>query len=651
MSDTLPPSTPSRAQVQVAETSGLRGLLTLAVVVVVVAVLYLAREVMIPITFAVLLSFALAPLVDLLRRLRIGRIPSVILAVIMALSLVLALASLIGTQFAQLAANLPLYEITMIDKVQAVRGFITSKSSNLISDLDKRLQETAPSPAPSVTGPSPGGSAVVAPKPTQVEVVEPPATPLQLAERILAPLAGPLGTAFIVFVVTVFVLLQREDLRDRMIRLVGSRDLHRTTAALDDAAWRLSRYLLTQLGVNAGFGLVIGMGLTVIGVPSPLLWGVLSALLRFVPYIGSLLSGALPVAIAAAVEPGWSMTLWTLALYIVIEPIVGQVIEPLLYGHSTGMSPFSVVIAAIFWTWLWGPIGLILSTPLTLCLVVLGRHMERLEFLDVLLGDQPALTPAENLYQRLLAGDTDEAAANAELLLKERPLSSYYDEIALKGLQLAAHDVRRGALSSEQVACIKAATDELIEALSDHEDIDPPPTESADTVAALPIVARSLPSAPAPDGSARDLENRGPTWRTQTPVLCVAGRGPLDEPAAAMLVQLLAKHGIGARLLPYEAVSRSAIATLDPIGVALICIACLEISGSPAHLRYLLRRLRQRLAGVPVLVGLWQTDEAVQGEPGLRALISADFTASTLREAVNVCLEQACSPPEDDRRR
>ena len=267
----------------------------------------------------------------------------------------------------------------------------------------------------------------------QVEVHEPDPTPMQLAERIITPIVDPLSTTVIVLIVTIFVLLQREDLRDRLIRLFGSSDLHRTTTAMNDAARRLSRYFLIQLGINATFGLIIGIGLFVIGVPSPLLWGTVGLLLRFVPYIGAPLAAVLPLALAGAVSPHWSMMLWTAGLFAATEAVMGQVVEPLLYGRSTGLSPFSVVVSATFWTWLWGPIGLILSTPLTLCLLVLGRHVERLEFLDVILGDRPALTPVESFYQRMLAGDPDEAHDQAEVLLRDRPLSSYYDEVALKG--------------------------------------------------------------------------------------------------------------------------------------------------------------------------------------------------------------------------
>ena len=389
------------AAVAPAETPGLTGLLTLAVGVVIVAGLYLGRTVLIPITLAVLLSFLLAPIANLLRRIHLGRVLSVIVAVLIALSIILALGGVIGTQIAGLAQDVPRYASTVQSKVDTVQTYATTQMSGIM----RRLGQSFDHPPAS----QPKAAASAEPKPMQVEVRQPDPTPFQLAERIITPIVDPLSTTAIVLIVTIFVLLQREDLRDRLIRLFGSSDLHRTTAAMNDAARRLSRYFLTQLGINAAFGLITGVGLYLIGVPSPLLWGIIGLLLRFVPYIGAPLAAILPLALAAAVSPQWSMMLWTAGLYVVTEAIMGQVVEPMLYGHSTGLSPFSVVVSATFWTWLWGPIGLILSTPLTLCLVVLGRHVERLEFLDVILGDRPALTPVESFYQRMLAGDPDEA--------------------------------------------------------------------------------------------------------------------------------------------------------------------------------------------------------------------------------------------------
>ena len=342
----------------------------------------------------------------------------------------------------------------------------------------------------------------------------------------------------ITFVVLIFILLQREDLRDRMIRLFGSSDLHRTTAAMDDAARRLSRFYLTQLALNAAFGVWTSAGLWIIGVPSPVLWGILTALLRFVPYVGSFIAALLPIGLAAAVDPGWSMMLWTAALFIVSEPFMGHVVEPLVYGKSTGLSPFSVVVSAIFWTWLWGPIGLLIATPLTLCLVVLGRHVERLEFFDVLLGDRPALSPAENFYQRMLAGDPDEALEHAEQLLKERSLSSYYDEVALKGLQLAANDAARDVLAPAQIERIKEAIKGLVHDLGSVPDAEPPKEEEEAEPVAAPLAEKALAKeppveepAPVRGGAARELARRGADHVHRRPRR--ARRGGGDDAGAA----------------------------------------------------------------------------------------------------------------------
>jgi predicted PurR-regulated permease PerM len=613
-----------------AETPGLSGLLTLAVAVVVIAGLYLGRTVLIPITLAVLLSFLLAPIVNLLRRIHLGRVPSALIAVILALGIILALGGLIGTQIAGLAQLVPQYASTIRDKIDTVQGFATSRMNLVMRRLDT---SATPKPAPQT-------SRSADPKPVQVEVHEPDPTPIQIAERIVAPIVDPLSTTAIVLVVAIFVLLQREDLRDRLIRLFGSSDLHRTTVAMNDAARRLSRYFLIQLAINTAFGLVTGCGLALIGVPSPLLWGIVGLLLRFVPYIGAPLAALLPLALAAAVSPGWTMLLWTAGLYACTEAIMGQVVEPLLYGRSTGLSPFSVVVSATFWTWLWGPIGLILSTPLTLCLVVLGRHVERLEFLDVILGDRPALTPVESFYQRMLAGDPDEAGGQAEVLLRDRPLSSYYDEVALKGLQLAANDAARGVLTEAQLERIKTSMQDLIDDLDDHDDKEPDPNDAAEAAATSPTRSeQDVPKHPAPGKVV--AETLSPAWRGAAPVLCIAGRGPLDEAAASMLAQLLHKSGLTARVLPYEAASRLHIHTLQGDGVAMVCLCYLELGGTPSHLRYMLRRLRQRLPDARLLVGLWPAEQVILTDDRLRAAVGADVYTSSLREAVEACLEAA----------
>ncbi len=609
-------------QVTPPETPGIASLMTLLVGVVVVACLYLAREVLIPITLAVLLSFLLAPLVNLLRRIHLGRVPSVICAVVLALGMILGLGGLIGTQVAELAGEIPAYQYTIEHKIDSLRNFTVGRLTNLATNLSQRIGlKTATLPTPAEQKPQNSG-----PQPVPVQVQPAPPSAMSLAESILEPVASPLATTVIVLLVTVFILLQREDLRDRMIRLFGSGDLHRTTGAMDDAARRLSRYFLAQLCVNTSFGCVIGFGLAVIGIPSPVLWGILAGLLRFVPYIGVPIAALFPVALAAAVSPGWGRAIWTAGLYIVCELITGQAIEPVVYGRSTGLSPAAVMIAVIFWTWLWGPIGLILSTPLTLCLVVLGRHFKRLEFLDVLLGDQPALSPVESFYQRMLAGDPDEAEEQAELLLREMPLSAYYDEVALPGLQLAASDAARGVLDQEQIDRIKRAMEEMITDLHDHTD-DPRAANG-----------RGLAIPPGPADRRREA--------FENVILCVAGRGPLDEAAASMLAQLLGKHGLSARPVPHDTVGRVRIMELEPRGVAMVCLCYLEVSGAPAHLRFLLRRLRQRFPTQPILVGLWSAEDVIMRDDRLRSELGADHYVSSLQQAVEACLKAASGPPE-----
>jgi predicted PurR-regulated permease PerM len=635
------PTPPAETRIAPAELPGLQGLLTVVVGVVVVAALYVGRDVFIPIVLAILLSFVLAPLVGLLRRVHVPRAPAVIIAVLVALGVIAAAAGLIGMQVAQLAQDVPSYQATVTRKVDHLRDVTLGRANELIRRLGRQIEQATNETPPAAQGPGADG-VQAAPPPLPVEVKERAATPIELAQRVLGPVVHPLATAGIVLIVAIFILMQREDLRDRMIRLFGSHDLHRTTVAMDDAARRLSRYFLIQLALNTVFGFIIGLGLWAIGVPSPILWGVFSGLMRFVPYIGALVSAVFPIALAAAVDPtGWSMALWTLALFAIAEPLMGHVVEPMVYGHSTGLSPFAVIISAIFWTWLWGPIGLLLSTPFTVVLVVLGRHVERLEFLDVLFGDRPALTPVESFYQRVLSGDSDEALGHAELLLKERSLSSYYDEVALKGLQLAANDATRGVLTKPQLETIRGAIRHLVEDLDDHDDVEPAEDANDAAPVAPPRQEQDLGAEPPLEGGAPDPERWPPEWRREGAILCIAGRGTLDEGAASMLAQLLRKHGLGARLVPHENVSRENIVRLDTTGVTMVCISYLEISGSPAHLRYLLRRLRQKLPKAPLLVGLWPREDVILTDAALRSQVGADHYVVTLREALRVCLEAA----------
>jgi len=603
-------------------------ILALQVGVVVVAALYFARDVLIPITLAVLLSFVLAPLVQLLDRAGLRRPPAVILAVLVALGLISAYGGIVGSQVAQLADNIPQYAATIEKKIDTVREYTIGRITSLVHRLDHAAAPATGAPGHAANNPAPAagtnGAAAPAAAANQSDN-----TPIALIQRYLSPALSPLATLGIVFVVAIFILLQKEDLRDRLIRLFGTTDLHRTTVALDDAAHRLSRYFLTQLAINASFGAVVGIGLYLIGVPNPVLWAMLSALLRFVPYIGAYISAALPIALAAAVSPGWSMAIWTAILYISVELIVGQAVEPVAYGHSTGLSPLAVVVAAIFWSWLWGPIGLILSMPLTLCLVVLGRHVDRLQFLDVLLGDRPALTPVESFYQRILAGDADEAQSQAESLLKDQPLSAYYDSVVLKGLQLAAIDARRGALKRDQLERVKETIGDLLTEVAVYDDRD----------GEAPAGAAA---APARGEAAASAEDDAPA--AAATVLCLAGNGPLDETVSEMLAQLLSKHGLAPRIVPYGAASRDRIAALDVSGVAIICVSYLDISGTPSHLRYLIQRLRRKSRSGLIVVGLWPSDDPILQQADIRAAMGADHYTTSLRETVSLCVQAARLP-------
>ncbi|MEO8319153.1 MAG: AI-2E family transporter, partial [Bradyrhizobium sp.] len=385
---------------------------------------------------------------------------------------------------------------------------------------------------------------------------------------------------------------------------------------------------------------LIGTGLWLIGIPSAILWGILATVLRFVPYIGSVIAAAFPLALAVAVDPGWSMLAWTAVLFFVVEPIVGQVIEPMVYGHSTGLSPVAVVVSATFWTALWGPIGLVLATPLTVCLVVLGRHVERLAFLDVMFGDRPALSPPEIFYQRMLAGDPTEAAEKAEEFLKERSLSSYYDDVALKGLQLAQLDLDRDALDRARLVKIRDTVFEFVEDLSDQADREPvgeQSTDDAEAAAAVEDVAADPVQADLPVLQTAELS---PEWQSERPILCIAGRTPLDEAAAIMFAQLCNVHGLTARVEGADALSTSNIFRLETNGVAFVCLSYLDTTNT-AHMRYAVRRIRRKLPRAVIMVGCWATlDEAGRLET-LREATKADLVSASFREATRICIEAA----------
>jgi len=545
---------------------------TAVITAVVVGGLYFGQPVLMPLALAVLISFALSPLLAALRRIRLGHIPSVLVTLILAVVILVGIALFTGSQLAKLAGELPHYQTNLSTKITSVVG------STIHNGTLARLRQTAENLAEQVTGPRRDTNADNVPAeemtPVPVTITGNTISPLAVAQALVGPLLQPLMLVALVLVFVGFILFQKDDLRDRIVRLAGSGDMQRTTVALEEAAARLSRYLFLQTSINTIFGLLIGSGLWLIGIPNSGLWALMATLFRFVPYVGVPLAFLFPASLALAVDPGWAMLVWVVGLFVVLEFIAGQVIEPFLYGRSMGLSAVAVVVAAVFWTWLWGPVGLLLSTPLTMCFVVLARHVDSLKFLEVMLGDRPPLTLEQSLYLRMLADDPDEASDEADHFLRHNSVAAYYDLVAARALMLAQADVNRGVLDERRQLHIRDAIKALVDNLADHGDEEEPP---------MP---------PPPE-----------SWRNR-PVLCVAGRGPLDEAAGILVVDMLAKYGLGARLVSADQTSAAQIGELDSDGVRLVCVSYLE-PGTFKNARYQVRRLRKTIPGVPVIALFW----------------------------------------------
>jgi predicted PurR-regulated permease PerM len=543
----------------------------------------------------------------------------VLLTVLFAFLIIGALGAYIGSEFAHLAGDLPRYQTNLSHKIDSIRGAahgngLIARASAMLDQLDNEFTgavETA------------NTATQAAEKPTLVEIKQDDGGPLHIVQAIAGPLLAPLATATIVIIFVIFILLQKEDLRDRFIRLAGAHDLRRTTIALDDAANRLSRYLLIQTAINTCFGIIIGTGLWLIGIPNAGLWGLIATMFRFVPYIGVPLAAVLPVALAVAIDPGWGKVAMTAGLYAVVESLTGQAVEPVLYGRSTGLSATAILVAATFWTWVWGPVGLLLSTPLTMCLVVVGRHVEHLRFLDVLLGDKPALGHEESLYLRLLQGDPDEAANHAEVYLKEKPLAAYYDEVVLKALTLAQHDIQRGALDSERRHRVRETLQGLLHNLSEH---------GAHLIAAEAAMLE-LPE----------------DWKSE-PILCVAGHSDFDEWAGLLLVDLLRRQGLGGRVVSNADAMPSNIHHLEDAGFKIVCVSYLE-PANYTNARYLVRRLRKRFAAMQPMLGFWGfTHDDSRYLDAIEAT-QCDVVVTSLREAVEriVAIAVRKQPPAEAR--
>jgi predicted PurR-regulated permease PerM len=597
----------------------------------VLALLYVGRDVLIPLTIALMLSLLIAPLVRRLRRIGLGQTPSVLVAVLILALVVTAAAGVLGTQVLHMAESLPHYERTIQQKLRNLDEMSVGRLNALTSEA-ARLIERHPS---GVASTMPSGTGAVSPgaAPIPVELHQPRLTPLETIAKILASVWVPITSTGIVLVVLVFVLLEHEELRDRFIRVAGGTNIRLTTLALNDAGERLSRYFISQCAVNLGVGAAIGLGLAVLGVPQATLWGALAALLRFVPYVGVWLAALLATALAFAVVPGWSLAISTLGLFIVVELIAGQAVEPNLYGHTTGLAPLSVVVAAIFWSTLWGPIGLVLSTPLTLCVLVIGRHIRALSFLDLLLGDTQALSLPQRFYQRALSGDADEILVVARAFLKQRSFAAYCDLVLIPALHLGVLDRAAGAISDDQQIKIRDLIVAVVSALSgEPRRMRRGPTSVLDEQNAGLILRQHR----------EQLIGRwqGPVAVPPGSILLSLGLGsPADTFAAELLVRALREQGADARHVSLEdldARSRPPDANPDAISIAFLVSAF--PSAEREHSEQAADRVRQYLPNARV-VSVFLPGMSIQSELSPHAG-NVDYQVSSFAEAVQVYLER-----------
>jgi predicted PurR-regulated permease PerM len=633
-----------------ARTATLQGLLIGAIVV---AALYFGREVLLPLALAILLSFVLTPPLIALRKIKVPRVLAVSLVVATAFGIIFALGWMMSREATILAGDLPSYQATLSKKIEAFRESTSEsgalkKAGEVLSELQQQLS------APNDGAPDPHvGTAAKKPddKPLQVEITTPEPTGWALYQTIFSTLLPPLATAGIVLLLVIFILMQREDLRDRLIRLFGGADLQRATSTMTDAATRLSHYFLSQVLINFAYGTLITLALWAIGLPSPIAWGILAGLMRFVPYVGAYIAAALPLVIAAAIDPGWTTFLMVLVLFVVGELFMGQVVEPLVFGRGTGVTPIAVIGSTILWTWLWGPLGLLIAMPMTVCLAVLGRHVEGLEFFEVLLSDEPALKPEQRFYQRALTGDAAEATYHAELSLKDQSLASYLDSVALGGLKLAERDAARGALDVEQSDRVAATVKEMLDNLEDFEphrwftrrkrkpENGKNGKEEEAGLASLEAAAEDEEEHDLPKVERPEL---APGWAVDEPVLAIGGRSPLDEAAGAILAEILKKRGLATKALPPEEISAGHIASLANTEAKLVCLSYLGLGAGPALIRYVVRRLRRILpSGTKILVCYWSDEGNKGATKAMLETAEADAYATALPEAVELCIKAA----------
>ncbi|HKQ36873.1 MAG TPA: AI-2E family transporter [Verrucomicrobiae bacterium] len=570
----------------------LNAFLTLAMLTLVAAILYFAKAVFVPIALTALLSFLLAPLVARLMRWGLPRAVAVITSVAFAFSIIGVIGWLVTSQTVHLIDRLPEYQNNLQAKISSLKrphapGFIT-RANKMVKELKRELDTNNKEPGPPPDLPADDGT----PKPIPVEVKPAKPTSFQLARSVFGPILGPLGTLGIAVVLTIMVLFQREDLRDRFIKLVSGGDLNVATQAVDDAAQRISRYLTTTLLLNAMYGVPVGIALYFIGVPNALLWGLLCTLLRFIPYLGPWIAAAFPITLSIAADPGWTMFFLTAGLFVVDETISNNFLEPWLYGHTTGVSNVALVAAAIFWTWLWGPVGLFLSTPLTVCLMVMGKYVPGLEFLSILLGSQPVLEPHARFYQRMLARDEEEMLDLALEYRTQYSIEDFYDQILVPALIMAEEDRHNGTLAEVRQKFIIEGTRELIQDLAE---------EDAATV---------------PKGD---------------PIICIPARDDADELAGLMLQHILARRGVAMKVLSVASLPAESGASIRYEGARTVCVSALPPAAViPA--RNVCKRLKQHQRNLKVTVGVW-TPKAAPADLNKRLAPWADLVVTRLKDA------------------
>jgi predicted PurR-regulated permease PerM len=555
-------------------------MLTLASLAGVMTVLYLAKGVLIPLTLAVLLSFLLAPVCGWLERQKLGRIPSVLVAAVLTFTLLGTGGWAAAVQMIDLAPRIPEYQKNIQTKLQAVNDYFSaalSKIRKTAGDVGESVPPSEPTDEPQVREE----------RPQPVRVVLAPPSPLQVIGGTFGSMFVVMGSTGIVIVLVVFFLIRREDLRDRFIRLIGGGHVTVTTQTLEDAATRVSRFLLTQLLINITFGLPIAIGLYFIGVPNAVLWGILATALRFIPYIGAWSAAAAPLGLSMAISTSWVAPLLTFGLFVALELFVGNVVEPWVFGKNTGVSSAAILVAAVFWTWLWGPIGLLVATPLTVCLLVIGKHVPQLSFLDTLLGNEPVFELKTRVYQRLLAGDQEEAAELVLNDLEHRPLVDVYDTVLVPALALAETQWHRGGLDEGRHKFIFQSLRESIEELGERHQAMQTKEAAAETTKAdgHPSRARLTDS-------------------SRLCVLCLPAHDEADEVAGMMLAQLLETRECRVHVVSVAAFVSEMSDLVEQHKANVVCISATP-PAAVMHARHVYKRLRVRFPDVPLVVGLW----------------------------------------------